>query len=143
MPIDTPYNREIAKQYTASNYKRADYMQNHMSSMKGGELVAGAKFFQPTIPQSGMVGGGVGVFNKIPNCGSCTGGSNPGLKPSVRRELDLGAGKPMRPNTNAGLYAGAQPKQKGNRAQIVMDVMKKHNLGMIAASKYVKENNLY
>jgi hypothetical protein len=126
MPIDTPYNREIAKQYNASNRKRANYLQVHMSPMRGDELV-----IQPhSNPAHGngynmsMMGSGVGVYKKAPCCSGCAGGNdsydsssddedarggsnNAGLVPKTRMSLNLGAGKnkELRRNANAGLYA--------------------------------------
>jgi hypothetical protein len=115
MPIDTPFNREIARQYNRSNRKRANYLQVHMSDMSGGELMSSAH----SNPAHGngynmrMVGSGVGVYKKGGSCcddcgegkGAC-GGNNVGLQPKVRMSMDLGAGKPRRPATNAGMAGG-------------------------------------
>jgi len=133
MPIDTPYNREIAREYNAINRRRAEYSQVHMSPMRGNELInyasvsggasdLGMAFGRvigwavDKISGKGstgrMVGSGVGRYRKQadPNCPkghavcSCSGGNNPGLAPQTRMELNRGAGR-LRPNTNAGLYA--------------------------------------
>jgi hypothetical protein len=115
MPIDTPYNREIARQYNASNRKRANYMHVHMSPMSGNELILPPH----SNPAHGngynmrMVGSGVGVYKKEPCCSGCadddgdgcSGGNNAGLNPKTRMELNLGAGRELKRNANAGLYA--------------------------------------
>jgi len=213
MPIDTPYNREIARQYNASNRKRANYMQVHMSPMRGSELILPPH----SNPVHGngynmrMIGSGVGVYKKEPCCSDCaddkgcSGGNNPGLEPKARMDMNLGAGKKreLKRNANAGLYAygmsggaaggmlglndlynkgkeyyetGKKVVHKakkvfnkgkegyehlkraydsgkeayselrakgGSRTAIVRDVMAKQGLGMIEASKYVKQHNLY
>lgn len=118
MPIDTPFNREIARQYNASNRKRAKYMEVHMFPMSGNELIIPPH----SNPAHGngynmrMIGSGVGNFKKESCCSdcedgaSCSGGNNKGLQPSRRMAMDLGAGRPMRggrqyrPNTNSGNY---------------------------------------
>lgn len=210
MPIDTPYNREIAKQYNASNRKRANYLQVHMSPMSGDELITSPH----SNPAHGngynmrMVGSGVGEYKKggascCSDCGDggACGGNNAGLNPKTRMRMDLGAGKPMKRNTNAGMYAygmsgGAlglsdlyekgkravhkvkkvahkvkkvydtgkdlydsgkdlynevkgsgihdrRPRGGAKRVDIVRKVMREQKLGMIDASKYVKQHNLY
>jgi hypothetical protein len=110
MPIDTPYNQEIAKQYNAINRRRADYLQVHMSKMGGGELINTA-----SVSGGGstgrMIGSGVGSYKKQSSSDcpkghsvcSCRGGNNAGLEPQTRMELNLGAGK-LQPNRNAGNY---------------------------------------
>ena len=113
MPIDTPYNREIAKQYNASNRKRANYLQVHMSSMRGDELITPPH----SLPAHGngynmrMIGSGVGMYKKggAACCSDCgdggvCGGNNAGLNSRTRMDMNLGAGKPRRPNTNSGNY---------------------------------------
>jgi hypothetical protein len=132
MPIDTPYNREIARQYNASNRKRANYLHVHLSPMSGNELIVPPH----SNPAHGngynmhMMGSGVGVYKKAPCCSGCaggkakcedsdsgsdsesdyegvSGGNNAGLNPKTRMEMNLGAGKKreLKRNTNAGLYA--------------------------------------
>jgi len=71
MPIDTPYNQEIARQYNAINRRRAEYNQVHMSKMGGNELINYASVSGGASDIGSAVGHAMGwAVNKMMGKGS-------------------------------------------------------------------------
>ncbi len=84
MPLDTEYNRQIAKQYNDMNRKKVAYLDNNYLDVNPAPVGYDVTGYEPRK----TVGSGVGVYKK----GGCCGGANPGLKKNIRMELNYGAG---------------------------------------------------
>jgi len=84
MPIDTEYNREIARQYNDMNRKKVAYLDHNYLDVNPAPVGYDVNGYEPRR----TVGSGVGVYKK----GGCCGGNNPGLSKAVRMDLNYGAG---------------------------------------------------
>ena len=84
MPLDTEYNRQIARQYNDMNRKKVAYLDQNYMDVNPAPVGYDVTGYEPRR----TVGSGVGVYKK----GGCCGGANPGLKKDVRMELNYGAG---------------------------------------------------
>ena len=109
MPIDTPYNRKVAKEYNQMNRSRVSYLDHTLQDVIATPV---GKYAVPSFTGDNMISGmnrtigsGVSVYNKTQDkpCPkghkTCKchetgllGGNNPGLDPKTRMELNLGAG---------------------------------------------------
>ena len=123
MPIDTPYNRKIAKEFNKMNRAKVSYLDHSLQDVIATPI---GKFVVPAFTGDNMminvqrsVGSGMAPYVKggakpcpkghsTCTCNSC-GGNNPGLNFKTRMELNLGAGNMNQsipdhlvPNTSAG-----------------------------------------
>jgi len=109
MPIDTPYNRKVAKEYNQMNRSKVSYLDHTLQDVIATPV---GKYAVPSFTGDNMISGmnrtigsGVSVYNKTQDkpCPkghkTCKchetgllGGNNPGLDPKTRMELNLGAG---------------------------------------------------
>lgn len=109
MPIDTPYNRKVAKEYNEMNRSKVSYLDHTLQDVIATPI---GKYAVPSFTGDNMisgmnrtVGSGVAVYNKtqdkpcpkghkVCKCHETglLGGNNPGLDPKTRMELNLGAG---------------------------------------------------
>jgi hypothetical protein len=109
MPIDTPYNRKVAKEYNEMNRSKVSYLDHSLQDVIATPV---GKYAVPSFTGDNMISGmnrtigsGVSVYNKTQDkpcpkghktckCHETEllGGNNPGLNPETRMELNLGAG---------------------------------------------------